>query len=162
MVEDKEEGLLRRTPIIGEMIIEAELRGELKAITEPLKGLVIPPRRHMRLVHLGRQLSVCTLFDGDRSSDLRGQRGRGAVRRDRLSSKARQAPAGAGSGRSEGAVVRGRPAGRRGLAAGVVRSVRRASLPRPSSSSTARDRVWISANDRGRLRACSSCTALLE
>ncbi|WP_437685931.1 hypothetical protein [Sorangium sp. So ce176] len=28
MVEDKEEGLLRRTPIIGEMIIEAELRGE--------------------------------------------------------------------------------------------------------------------------------------
>ncbi|WP_434043309.1 MULTISPECIES: hypothetical protein [Sorangium] len=28
MVEDKEEGLLRRTPIIGEMIIEAERRGE--------------------------------------------------------------------------------------------------------------------------------------
>ncbi|AUX34693.1 MULTISPECIES: hypothetical protein [Sorangium] len=28
MVEDKEEGLLRRTPIIGEMIIEAEQRGE--------------------------------------------------------------------------------------------------------------------------------------
>jgi hypothetical protein len=28
MVEDKEEGLLRRTPIIGEMILEAELRGE--------------------------------------------------------------------------------------------------------------------------------------
>ncbi|MGK3992259.1 hypothetical protein [Sorangium sp. So ce1024] len=30
MVEDKEEGLLRRTPIIGEMIIEAERRGELR------------------------------------------------------------------------------------------------------------------------------------
>ncbi|WP_437954930.1 hypothetical protein WME76_25630 [Sorangium sp. So ce119] len=30
MVEDKEEGLLRRTPIIGEMIIEAEQRGELR------------------------------------------------------------------------------------------------------------------------------------
>jgi hypothetical protein len=30
MVEDKEEGLLRRTPIIGEMIIEAEQRGQLK------------------------------------------------------------------------------------------------------------------------------------
>jgi predicted transposase YdaD len=30
MVEDKEEGLLRRTPIIGEMILEAELRGQLK------------------------------------------------------------------------------------------------------------------------------------
>ncbi|WP_437940489.1 hypothetical protein [Sorangium sp. So ce341] len=28
MVEDEEEGLLRRTPIIGEMIIEAERRGE--------------------------------------------------------------------------------------------------------------------------------------
>ncbi|WP_437309644.1 hypothetical protein [Sorangium sp. So ce388] len=28
MMEDKEEGLLRRTPIIGEMIIEAEQRGE--------------------------------------------------------------------------------------------------------------------------------------
>ncbi|WP_437956567.1 hypothetical protein WME76_35025 [Sorangium sp. So ce119] len=28
MVEDKEEGLLRRTPIIGELIIEAERRGE--------------------------------------------------------------------------------------------------------------------------------------
>ncbi|WP_437970091.1 hypothetical protein WMF04_12670 [Sorangium sp. So ce260] len=28
MVEDKEEGLLRRTPILGEMIIEAERRGE--------------------------------------------------------------------------------------------------------------------------------------
>ncbi|AUX48029.1 hypothetical protein SOCE26_095550 [Sorangium cellulosum] len=28
MVEDKEEGLLRRTPIIGEMILEAERRGE--------------------------------------------------------------------------------------------------------------------------------------
>ena len=47
MVEDKEEGLLRRTPIIGEMIIEAELRGEqrgelkgeLKAITELLGRL---------------------------------------------------------------------------------------------------------------------------
>ncbi|WP_437296582.1 hypothetical protein [Sorangium sp. So ce426] len=31
MVEDKEEGLLRRTPIIGEMIIEAERRGEERA-----------------------------------------------------------------------------------------------------------------------------------
>ncbi|KYF75381.1 hypothetical protein BE18_12595 [Sorangium cellulosum] len=30
MVEDKEEGLLRRTPIIGEMIVEAEQRGELR------------------------------------------------------------------------------------------------------------------------------------
>ncbi|WP_044989699.1 hypothetical protein [Sorangium cellulosum] len=30
MVEDKEEGLLRRTPIIGEMITEAEQRGELR------------------------------------------------------------------------------------------------------------------------------------
>jgi hypothetical protein len=30
MVEDKEEGLLRRTPIIGEMILEAEQRGEQK------------------------------------------------------------------------------------------------------------------------------------
>ncbi|WP_437842599.1 hypothetical protein [Sorangium sp. So ce1153] len=30
MVEDKEEGLLRRTPIIGELIIEAERRGELR------------------------------------------------------------------------------------------------------------------------------------
>ncbi|HTN90941.1 MAG TPA: hypothetical protein VL242_45020, partial [Sorangium sp.] len=30
MMEDKEEGLLRRTPIIGELIIEAERRGELR------------------------------------------------------------------------------------------------------------------------------------
>lgn len=30
MVEDKEEGLLRRTPIIGEMIIEAEQKAELR------------------------------------------------------------------------------------------------------------------------------------
>ncbi|WP_434041648.1 MULTISPECIES: hypothetical protein [Sorangium] len=43
MVEDKEEGLLRRTPIIGEMIIEAEQRGEdrgkQKAIAELLGRL---------------------------------------------------------------------------------------------------------------------------
>ncbi|WP_437284818.1 hypothetical protein [Sorangium sp. So ce406] len=43
MVEDKEEGLLRRTPIIGEMIIEAEQRGEdrgkQKAIVELLGRL---------------------------------------------------------------------------------------------------------------------------
>ncbi|WP_437954931.1 hypothetical protein WME76_25635 [Sorangium sp. So ce119] len=38
MVEDKEEGLLRRTPIIGEMIIEAEQRGE-KSIAELLGRL---------------------------------------------------------------------------------------------------------------------------
>lgn len=38
-VEDKEEGLLRRTPIIGEMIIEAEQRGEQKAIAELLGRL---------------------------------------------------------------------------------------------------------------------------
>ncbi|WP_437482699.1 hypothetical protein WME75_41375 [Sorangium sp. So ce1014] len=44
MVEDKEEGLLRRTPIIGEMIIEAEQRGEergeQKAIAELLGRLL--------------------------------------------------------------------------------------------------------------------------
>ncbi|WP_437629855.1 hypothetical protein [Sorangium sp. So ce854] len=39
MVEDKEEGLLRRTPIIGEMIIEAEQRGEQRAIAELLGRL---------------------------------------------------------------------------------------------------------------------------
>ncbi|WP_437605561.1 hypothetical protein WMF20_31235 [Sorangium sp. So ce834] len=42
MVEDKEEGLLRRTPIIGEMIGEAEQRGEergQKAIAELLGRL---------------------------------------------------------------------------------------------------------------------------
>jgi hypothetical protein len=38
-VEDKEEGLLRRTPILGEMIIEAEQRGEQKAIAELLGRL---------------------------------------------------------------------------------------------------------------------------
>ena len=39
MVEDKEEGLLRRTPIIGEMIIEAELRGEQRGeLRGELKG----------------------------------------------------------------------------------------------------------------------------
>ncbi|WP_437991678.1 hypothetical protein [Sorangium sp. So ce145] len=39
MVEDKEEGLLRRTPIIGELITEAEQRGEEKAIAELLGRL---------------------------------------------------------------------------------------------------------------------------
>ncbi|HTN84456.1 MAG TPA: hypothetical protein VL242_12240, partial [Sorangium sp.] len=39
MVEDKEEGLLRRTPIIGELIIEAEQRGEQKAIAALLGRL---------------------------------------------------------------------------------------------------------------------------
>ncbi|MGK3992258.1 hypothetical protein [Sorangium sp. So ce1024] len=39
MVEDKEEGLLRRTPIIGEMIIEAEQRGKQQAIAELLGRL---------------------------------------------------------------------------------------------------------------------------
>ncbi|KYG05920.1 hypothetical protein BE21_37800 [Sorangium cellulosum] len=32
MVEDEEEGLLRRTPIIGEMILEAERRGEQRGV----------------------------------------------------------------------------------------------------------------------------------
>ena len=34
MVEDKEEGLLRRTPIIGELILEAEQRGQQKGKLE--------------------------------------------------------------------------------------------------------------------------------
>ncbi|WP_437308610.1 hypothetical protein [Sorangium sp. So ce388] len=39
MVEDMEEGLLRRTPIIGEMILEAEQKGREAAITELLGRL---------------------------------------------------------------------------------------------------------------------------
>ena len=39
MVDDKEEGLLRRTPIIGELIIEAELRGELRGEERAQKAI---------------------------------------------------------------------------------------------------------------------------
>ncbi|WP_437730607.1 hypothetical protein [Sorangium sp. So ce1335] len=40
MVEDKEEGLLRRTPIIGEMIIEAEQRGEQRGKQQAIVELL--------------------------------------------------------------------------------------------------------------------------
>ncbi|WP_437637148.1 hypothetical protein [Sorangium sp. So ce854] len=40
MVEDMEEGLLRRTPIIGEMIIEAEQRGQLQGREEAIAELL--------------------------------------------------------------------------------------------------------------------------
>ena len=39
MVEDKEKGLLKRTPIIGEWILEAEEKGREAAITELLGRL---------------------------------------------------------------------------------------------------------------------------
>ena len=40
MVEDKEEGLLRRTPIIGELIIEAEQRGEQRGEQKAIAALL--------------------------------------------------------------------------------------------------------------------------
>ncbi|WP_437757556.1 hypothetical protein [Sorangium sp. So ce1389] len=40
MVEDMEEGLLRRTPIIGEMILEAEQKGQKQGREEAIAELL--------------------------------------------------------------------------------------------------------------------------
>ncbi|WP_433927314.1 hypothetical protein AB3662_29890 [Sorangium cellulosum] len=56
MVEDKEEGLLRRTPIIGEMIIEAEQRGEQRG---ELRG---EQRGEKRGEERGKQQAIAELL----------------------------------------------------------------------------------------------------